>query len=136
MNKYSAKQIAGFLIPSIIGIIIFMIPIQAEGTWTIVVKVIADIIGNALGDFLPLLCVIIVTLSAILGVASLGKPSFITTYPVMDETFSTTPIWATIRVLGAIFIRFFKASVVLPLERDSRVLPTVMSAGIMAADSK
>ena len=104
MNKYSAKQIAGFLIPSIIGIIIFMIPIQAEGTWTIVVKVIADIIGNALGDFLPLLCVIIVTLSAILGVASLGKPSFITTYPVMDETFSTTPIWATIRVLGAIFI--------------------------------
>ena len=73
MNKYSVKQIAGFLIPSIIGIIIFMIPIQMDGTWTIVVKVIADMIGNALGDFLPLLCVIIVTLSAVLGVASLRQ---------------------------------------------------------------
>ena len=104
MNKYSAKQIAGFLIPSIIGIAIFMIPIQMDGTWTIVVKVIADIIGNALGDFLPLLCVIIVTASAILGVASLRKPSFITTYPIIDETFTTTPIWAIIRVVGAIFI--------------------------------
>ena len=104
MNKYSAKQIAGFLIPSIIGIAIFMIPIQMDGTWTIVVKVIADIIGSALGDFLPLLCVIIVTASAILGVASLRKPSFITTYPIIDETFTTTPIWAIIRVVGAIFI--------------------------------
>ena len=104
MNKYSAKQIAGFLIPSIIGIAIFMIPIQVDGTWTIVVKVIADIIGNALGDFLPILCLIIVTASAILGVASLRHPSFITTYPVIDETFTTTPIWAVIRVVGCIFI--------------------------------
>jgi len=104
MNKYSAKQIAGFLIPSIIGIAIFMIPIQVDGTWTIVVKVIADIIGNALGDFLPILCLIIVTASAVLGVASLRHPSFITTYPVIDETFTTTPIWAVIRVVGCIFI--------------------------------
>jgi len=104
MNKYSAKQIAGFLIPSIIGIAIFMIPIQVDGTWTIVVKVIADIIGNALGDFLPILCLIIVTASAVLGVASLRHPSFITTYPIIDETFTTTPIWAVIRVVGCIFI--------------------------------
>ena len=104
MNKYSAKQIAGFLIPSIIGIAIFMIPIQMDGTWTIVVKVIADMIGNALGDFLPLLCVIIVTLSAVLGVASLRHPTFLTSYPIVDETFSTTPIWAIIRVVGAVFI--------------------------------
>ena len=103
-RKYSGKQIAGFLIPSIIGIAIFMIPIQVEGTWTIFVKVIADIIGSALGEFLPLLCLIVVTVSAVLGVASLKRPSFLTTYPIIDETFTTTPIWAVIRVIGAIFI--------------------------------
>jgi len=32
--------------------------------------------------------------------------------------------------------RLFKASVVRPLDRDSSVFPTVISAGIMAADSK
>ena len=103
-SKYSAKQIAGFIIPSIIGICIFMVPIQFDGTWTIAVKVIADYIGAALGDFLPVLCVIIVTVSATLGVVSLGKPSFITSYPIMDEAFATTPVWAIIRVIGAIFI--------------------------------
>jgi nucleoside recognition membrane protein YjiH len=30
--------------------------------------------------------------------------TFITTYPVIDETFTTTPVWAIIRVVGAIFI--------------------------------
>lgn len=104
MKKYSATQIAGFIVPSIIGILLFMIPVQVDGSWTIAVKVIADVIGNALGDFLPLLCVIIVTISAVLGVASLGKPSFITSYPIINDTFTATPIWAIIRVVGAVFI--------------------------------
>jgi len=104
MGKYSAKQIAGFVIPSIVGILLFMIPIQVNGSWTITVKVIADIIGGALGGFLPLLCLIIVSVSAVLGVISLGKPSFITSYPIIDETFTATPIWAIIRIVGAVFI--------------------------------
>ena len=39
-------------------------------------------------------------------------------------------------VLGASFSRLLSASVVRPLDRASRVLPTVISAGIIAADSK
>ena len=104
MSKYSTKQIVGFILPSIIGILLFMIPIQVDGSWTIIVKLIADVIGNLLVDFLPILCVIIVTISAVLGVISLGKPSFITSYPLIDETFTATPVWAIIRVIGCIFI--------------------------------
>ena len=104
MKSYNAKQLAGFIIPSLVGILLFMVPMQIDGTWTIAVKAIADLISTALGDFLPVLCVIIVTLSAILGVISLGKPSFITSYPIIDETFTATPVWAIIRVVGAVFI--------------------------------
>ena len=104
MKKYSSRQIFGFIIPSVVGILLFMIPIPVDGSWTITVKVIADVIGNALGGFLPVLCVIIVTVSALLGIISLGKPSFITSYPIIDDTFSATPIWAIIRTVGAIFI--------------------------------
>ena len=43
---------------------------------------------------------------------------------------------STLAVFGAIFIRFFSASVVLPFDRDSSVFPTVISAGIIAALSK
>lgn len=95
---------AGFLVPSLLGIVLFMVPIKYNDNWTIVVKILADMIGAALGDYLPLLCVAIVTLSAILGVLSLKRPSFITTYPIVDKTFSATPIWALIRVIGAVFI--------------------------------
>ena len=104
MKKYSARQIAGFVIPSVVGILLFMIPIQVDGSWTIAVKVVADVIGNVLGGFLPLLCVIVVTISAMVGAASLGKPSFITSYPIIDETFSATPVWVVIRIVGAVFI--------------------------------
>ena len=104
MQKYSAGQVAGFVVPSVVGILLFMVPVQFDGSWTIVVKIIADDIGASLADILPLLCVIIVTVSAVLGVASLGKPSFIVSYPIVNETFTATPVWAIIRVVGAVFI--------------------------------
>ena len=118
MKSYSARQLAGFIIPSVIGIVLFMIPIQVDGSWTIAVKVLADIIGAALADFLPILCLIIVTVSAILGVAALGKPSFITSYPIVDATFTTTPIWAIIRVVGAVFIWITYLGLGLSVETD------------------
>ena len=61
MEKRNGKLMAQFLIPSIIGIILFMIPVKYDGSWTIFVKILADKIGGALGNYLPMLCVIIVT---------------------------------------------------------------------------
>ena len=42
----------------------------------------------------------------------------------------------TVAVFGASFIRLFSASVVLPFDRASSILPTVISVRIIAADSK
>ncbi len=104
MENKQQGSLAGFLVPSIIGIILFMIPVQYDGSWTIVVKIIADMISDAIGEMLPALCVGIVTLSAILGIIFLGKPNFIATYPIVANTFSTTAIWVAIRIVGAVFI--------------------------------
>ena len=57
MGKYTSKQLIGFILPSVVGILLFMIPIQVDDSWTIVVKLIADIIGDAFAGFLPILCV-------------------------------------------------------------------------------
>ena len=104
MEQNNKGSLAGFIIPSVIGIFLFMIPVQDDGKWTVIVKIIADIISQAIGDFLPILCVAIVTISALLGIIFLSKPNFIATYPIVANTFSTTAIWVTIRVIGAIFI--------------------------------
>ena len=103
LEKYNWKHILGFVIPSILGVVLFMIPVEVDGTWTVIVKVIADLIGSCMADFLPILCCIIVTISAVLGVAALFHPKFIDEHPLMYNTFSTTPAWVIIRVIGAVF---------------------------------
>lgn len=104
MENKKSGLMAKFLIPSIIGIVIFMIPVKYDGNWTIAVKILADKIGAAIGGVLPLLCVIIVTISAIMSLISLAKPKFITDSPILKDTFLVSPIWVVVRVLGAIFI--------------------------------
>ena len=104
MENKTNGSTAGFLIPSLVGIFLFMIPVKYDDKWTVIVKIIADIIGEGLGDFLPLLCLIIVTLSSVLGVAFLSKPNLITNYPMVKTTFEATAIWVAIRVVGTIFI--------------------------------
>lgn len=104
MKNDSRKSIASFAIPSIIGIIIFMIPIKYNGEWTIIVKIIADLIGNALASLLPILCVFIITVSAVLSLISLAKPKFMTDRPMLWDIFGTTPVWAIIRTVGAVFL--------------------------------
>lgn len=104
MENKRNGSLAKFLIPSIIGILLFMVPVKYDGSWTICVKILADIIGGGIGNILPILCVIIVTISAIMSLISLGKPKFITEHPILNDTFSTSVIWVVVRVVGAVFI--------------------------------
>ncbi len=104
MENNNSKLKATFIVPSVIGILLFMIPIKYDGDWTICVKILADWIGYALQNVLPILCVIIITISAIMSVISLGKPKFITERPILNDTFSASPVWVVVRVLGAVFI--------------------------------
>lgn len=105
MEKNRSKgRIAGFIIPSVIGIILFMIPVKFNGDWTVIVKIVSDYIGSWIGDILPLLCLVIITISAVLSLIGLGKPEFLMKNDLMKETFVTTIPWVIVRVLGALFI--------------------------------
>ena len=49
-TKSNAKLKALFIIPSVVGVILFMIPVKnAAGEWTVVVKILADIISGVIG---------------------------------------------------------------------------------------
>ncbi len=104
MEQKKNNLMAKFLIPSIIGILLFMIPVKYNGDWTICVKIIADIIGQALSGILPILCVLILTVSAVMSIAALIVPDFFKKHPILKDTFETTPVWVAIRVIGAVFV--------------------------------
>ena len=57
-------------------------------------------------------------------------------FTVSMGTVFSAPSITSVAVFGASFMRPRRASVVLPLDLASSILPTVMSVRIMAADSK
>ncbi|WP_311437520.1 YjiH family protein [Finegoldia magna] len=102
--KTKKKSLMNFLIPSIIGIIIFMIPVKFDGEWTIIVKIFADFIAKTIGDYLPALCTIIITISFVMSVLASFNVKFIKENKLLDQTFSVTPVWLVLRILGFIVV--------------------------------
>ena len=102
--KTNKKSLMNFLIPSIIGIIIFMIPVKSDGEWTIIVKIFADFIAKTIGDYLPALCTIIITISFVMSVLASFNVKFIKENKLLDQTFSVTPVWLVLRILGFIVV--------------------------------
>ena len=102
--KANKKSLLNFLIPSIIGIIIFMIPVKFDGEWTIIVKIFADFIAKTIGDYLPALCTIIITISFVMSVLASFNVKFIKENKLLDQTFSVTPVWLVLRILGFIVV--------------------------------
>ena len=103
MQTKQTRSLAMFLTPSIIGILIFMIPVRFRGTWTIMVKILADFISNHLETILPLLCVLILTVSSVMAAAALAGASFIHRRPLLKECFACAPVWVVVRCLGCLF---------------------------------
>lgn len=111
--KNKRKLKAAFLIPSLVGIFLFMIPVRygpggffdADADLTITVKIIADAMKAFLGyGNVALLCAGILTVSAVMSLISLAKPRFIMESDLLRECFACAPLWVLIRIAGCIFV--------------------------------
>lgn len=103
-NKVTLKDNFKFIIPSIIGILLFMIPINHKGDITIPIAIFSGMLVDFLGEYLVYLITGTLAISAVFSlIATLFKPKFITNNKLLNSLFSTTPLWLTARVLGGIF---------------------------------
>lgn len=105
------KKLAMFIIPSLMGIVMFMLPIRhgenglfdPDGDMTVIVKLIADGLKNGVGySNVAFLCVAILTISSIMSICGLFKLQFIMKNPLLKECFVCAPIWVIIRTIGAV----------------------------------
>lgn len=92
-----------FIIPSAVGVFLFMVPLLVNKTWTITVKLLADVINGVLGAWLLPVSVTILTVSAVMAVIAQKKPKFIMGNAILKESFACAPGWAIVRVLGCVF---------------------------------
>lgn len=103
--KNKGKLTALFLIPSIIGILIFMIPVVYDGSWTIIVKIFADYIKEFIGEFgLSALCLAVISISTIMSIVAQAKPAFIMNSKILKNAFSCSPIWLIVRIIGCVAV--------------------------------
>ena len=108
-KKYTPSDILKFVIPSLIGIILFMLPIKEydpeinQDKITIPIAFVASFIQNNIGSILPTLILIIVLISALgslLTKLNIYKPKS----DFAKGLFVQTTFWTITRVLAGIFI--------------------------------
>ena len=77
-TKVSLKDKLKFIIPSLIGVLLFIIPIKHEGDVTIPIAIFSGKLVNFLGEYLVYIITITLIISAIFSfIATVFKPKFI-----------------------------------------------------------
>ncbi|MGP4059230.1 YjiH family protein [Halobacillus litoralis] len=94
-----------FIIPSLIGIFLFMFPIAGEdGAITIPIAILAGWLETELADYLSLIMTIIITITAVgTIITKIAGSNSLEKYPFFQSLFNVPPVWVVTRILGMIF---------------------------------
>lgn len=103
VKKYSFVDYLKFIVPSVIGVLLLMVPFQYEGSTTIVVALLASKFTEILGAALPMIVLAFITFTAILTVTDkVAKPTFIQNNAFLKEIAEVNLFWASVRIIGFI----------------------------------
>lgn len=104
-KKFSKTELLNFIIPSLIGLFLFIIPLPYKGNYSIGVGMMADWFKSNLGEILPGFMMVVIMLSSILSLITvIFKPKFIAEKKYVNKLLNVQPIWLIFRVTGGIFI--------------------------------
>ena len=104
MKLLRNKNFYKFLIPSLIGLFLFVTPIQSEGNLTIPIAVIANKLLNLMGDASTLIIYLLVSISAIVTIIHKIHPiAFIQNHEKLENLFNIKGIWLVVRLVGFVF---------------------------------
>ncbi|MEW9501931.1 YjiH family protein [Jeotgalibacillus marinus] len=100
----TTKDVMKFLIPSLAGLLLFLIPVPFQGKWTIGIGILAESVQNVFNPSLPYLMTGVLFLSVLLTfVARFTKSERIHQSPFLSSLFNVHWFWLSMRVVGLIF---------------------------------
>jgi nucleoside recognition membrane protein YjiH len=100
-----------FLLPSALGVLVFLIPVPWGGKLTIVIGIITDWVRALMGDYgLHIVVGILVTTSILTVLGTTLRMDWIQRNAKLKELFDVPPVWLLLRLVGTIFglIYFFQ----------------------------
>lgn len=99
------RNLLMFLVPSLLGILLFMTPVSYNGDLTIMIAVLAKSLQALLAGSLTSIVTTIVSLSALVSLfVTLFKPAWVTRSSFLNTLFNVSPVWLLSRLLGAVFV--------------------------------
>ena len=94
-----------FTLPSLLGLLLFVTPVKLEGQFTIPVALLAGGLKGLLENQLTTIITVVVTFTGLMTIITkMFQPRFINSRPFMVSLFDITPLWAIVRVAGALFV--------------------------------
>ncbi|MBU3804151.1 MAG: YjiH family protein, partial [Candidatus Cellulosilyticum pullistercoris] len=105
-NKpYSTVSVIKFILPSLLGIFLFMLPIHYEGSITIPIAILSSTLQELLADQMLCILFITVTISTFGALCTkLFKPRFVLNNKFLLALFNPSWIWLILRILAFVFI--------------------------------
>lgn len=93
-----------FIVPSVVGILLFMTPVPAEDGVTIPIAILSNALQALLGNFIQaILTAMMVFAAAATLLVKISHPPFLYRSSFWASLFDISAFWAAVRVLGAIF---------------------------------
>ncbi|MCP3033009.1 YjiH family protein [Halobacillus sp. A1] len=105
-SQFRASSHLKFIIPSLIGIILFMVPFydSEEESVTILIAILANWLQDTLASSISLIMMLIISITAMITVAvKVAGPEKLNGTPFFKSLFNVPPVWVVTRVLGMIF---------------------------------
>ncbi|WP_311946223.1 YjiH family protein [Halomonas piscis] len=104
-TKASKRNLLMFVLPSLLGVFLFMTPVSYQGELTIMIAVLAKSLQAALSGALPSIVTALICVSAVMSLlVTVFKPRSIVSYAFLNTLFNTTPVWLISRLVGAAFV--------------------------------
>ncbi|WP_277586886.1 YjiH family protein [Psychrobacillus antarcticus] len=100
MKKFSLSTWLLFLLPSIAGVILFMIPLPVDGGFQIPIAWLASLLSIVLEPVVQWVALITLLIAAIGSIIFLFIPKEDT---FINNLFKVTPFWTVTRIIGAVF---------------------------------
>ncbi|MFP3324734.1 YjiH family protein [Planococcus sp. SIMBA_160] len=104
MKKFSASTWLLFLIPSLLGILLFLVPIPTEDGWKVTIAVLADLMAGSIESFVPWIVLAILVVAAVGSLAFVAKKENTSDeVPFFEKLFNVNLFWTLTRVVAAVF---------------------------------
>jgi nucleoside recognition membrane protein YjiH len=103
-SALSIQDYLKFIILSLVGVFLFMVPISVGGDITIPVALLANGFMDAVGDFMPGVATFLMFLTVVGSLLAKGlKPGWIKRSEFFSNLLDVSPFWLIVRIIGFAF---------------------------------